>query len=74
MLLKITGHSELLEMDSIKQESIVLREKIVLPLLVIQQYALAMLRSDVKPEDRAVLEKLVKKSLAANINASRNSV
>ena len=73
MLLSITGHTELLSMDAIKQESINLREKIVLPLLVIQQYALAKLRED-SNADAAVLEKLIKKSLAANINASRNSV
>ena len=73
MLLSITGHDELLSMDATKQESINLREKIVLPLLVIQQYALAKLREDDK-SSTAVLEKLVKKSLAANINASRNSV
>ncbi len=73
MLLKITGHSELLEMDAVKQESIDLREKLVLPLLVIQQYALAALR-DGQIDNKAMLEKLVRKSLAANINASRNSV
>jgi phosphoenolpyruvate carboxylase len=73
MLLSITGHNELLSMDAIKQESINLREKIVLPLLVIQQYALEKLREDDKA-DTIILERLVKKSLAANINASRNSV
>lgn len=73
MLLSITGHTELLSMDAVKQESINLRENIVLPLLVIQQYALAKLREDDK-NNTQVLEKLVQKSLAANINASRNSV
>lgn len=73
MLLHLTGHAELLSMDAVKQESINLREKIVLPLLVIQQYALAKLREGVA-ENASLLEKLVKKSLAANINASRNSV
>ena len=72
MLLAITGHSELLSMDAVKQESVSLREKIIVPLLVIQQYALAKLRAG--DDNAAVLEKLVKKSLAANINASRNSV
>lgn len=73
MLLEITGHSKLLEMERIRQESIEQREKIVLPLLVIQQYALAALRND-KVKNKDILEKLIKKSLAANINASRNSV
>lgn len=72
MLLKITGHNELLGTDAIIQESISLREKIVLPLLVIQQYALMKLKD--AGDDSAVLAKLVKKSLAANINAGRNSV
>ena len=69
MLLKITGHKSLLEMDKVREQSI------LLPLLVIQQYALASLREmKSKTFNKVVLEKLVKKSLAANINASRNSV
>jgi phosphoenolpyruvate carboxylase len=46
----------------------------VLPLLVIQQYALITLREESLSEaDRAIFEKMVVRSLYGNINASRNS-
>ena len=72
MLLKITGYEELYTEDEASKESIEMREKIVLPLLVIQQYALAKLREN--NSDKETLIRLINKSLAANINASRNSV
>ena len=55
-------------------ESIRTRERMILPVLVIQQYALAMLRDEPPAEIAAVLEKIVIKSLAPSINASRNAV
>lgn len=73
MLLFISGHDTLLETETAKQESIKLRERIILPLLIIQQYAMMQLR-DEKVPDKGIYEKLIKKSLAANINANRNSV
>lgn len=73
MLLLVSGHDTLLETETAKQESIKLREKIILPLLIIQQYAMMKLRDKDIP-DKEVYEKLIKKSLAANINANRNSV
>ena len=39
-LLKLTGQSELMENEPAGKASIMMREKIVLPLLTIQQYAL----------------------------------
>lgn len=58
--------------------SIDLREKIVLPLLTVQQYALMHIRElKQDPEKNAkaieVYEKIVTRSLFGNINASRNS-
>jgi len=50
-----------------------LREKIILPLLIIQQYAMIKIRDDTTV-DKSIYEKLIKKSLAANINANRNSI
>jgi phosphoenolpyruvate carboxylase len=47
-----------------------MREKIVLPLLTIQQYALGKLHQKGSDE---ILEKMVTRSLFGNINASRNS-
>ena len=72
MLLLISGFSLLMEEEPIARESIMIREKIVLPLLVIQQYALQKVSQDT--ENQELYEKLVTRSLYGNINASRNSV
>jgi len=77
LLLKITGHKELMENYPDGKASIKMREDIVLPLLTIQQYALMKIneikkgRSDAKLLE--VYEKLVMRSLFGNTNASRNS-
>ncbi|MDE0987417.1 MAG: phosphoenolpyruvate carboxylase, partial [Schleiferiaceae bacterium] len=73
-VLTISGQPELLSNNPGIKASIALRENIVLPLLVIQQYALITLREkDISDKERAVLEKLIVRSLYGNINASRNS-
>ena len=72
MILKISNYSELLEEEPISIESIKLREKIVLPLLVIQQYALQKISNDCNFKSQ--YEKIIIRSLYGNINASRNSV
>ena len=73
-VLKISGQAELLSNNPGIKASIALRENIVLPLLVIQQYALITLREESLSEaDRAIFEKMVVRSLYGNINASRNS-
>ena len=69
-LLKLTGQSELMENEPAGKASIMMREKIVLPLLTIQQYALGKLHQKGSDE---TLEKMVTRSLFGNINASRNS-
>ena len=69
-LLKLTGQSELMENEPAGKASIMVREKIVLPLLTIQQYALGKLHQKGSDE---ILEKMVTRSLFGNINASRNS-
>ena len=77
MLLAVTGYSELMEEAKAMKASIATREKIVLPLLTIQQYALREiqeLKKDNSDPDRlAILEKMVTRSLFGNINAARNS-
>lgn len=56
------------------KQSIALREKIVLPLLTIQQFALQMLNDESsKKYDENVLRKLIVRSLFGIINATRNS-
>lgn len=72
MTLLISGYSTLMEEEPITKKSIEIREKIVLPLLVIQQYALQKVEQNTDKKD--TYEKIVKRSLYGNINASRNSV
>lgn len=78
VLLKLTDQKELMENYPDSSASIATREKIVLPLLTIQQYALQQIQllKKSKKADVEVLkvyEKLVVRSLYGNINASRNS-
>ncbi|UAM97561.1 phosphoenolpyruvate carboxylase [Polaribacter litorisediminis] len=77
LLLKLTGHKELMENYPVGKASIAIRESIVLPLLTIQQYALKQIQELQKTEGNAeeieVFEKMVMRSLFGNINASRNS-
>ncbi|MCB0283472.1 MAG: phosphoenolpyruvate carboxylase [Calditrichaeota bacterium] len=71
MVLMISGYDFLMQEEPISRNSIAIREKIVLPLLVIQQYALQKIEHD--DSRKNVYEKIVKRSLYGNINASRNS-
>ena len=78
MLLKIAGHKTLMENYPDGIASIQIRERIVLPLLTIQQYALLRInelnKDAVKNEELIkVYEKIVTRSLFGNTNASRNS-
>ncbi len=71
MLLLISGMEILMEKEVISRESIKIRENIVLPLLVIQQYALQKVGEN--SSFKELYEKIVTRSLYGNINASRNS-
>jgi phosphoenolpyruvate carboxylase len=75
---EVSGQAELLQNDPVTRESIRMREEMVLPLLAIQQFALAKVRllreEGASPEKVAVYEKMVVKSLAGSVNASRNAV
>jgi phosphoenolpyruvate carboxylase len=78
LLLKIAGHKELMENYPDGKASIQIRERIVLPLLTIQQYALLRINEinkEVNPDEELikVYEKIVTRSLFGNTNASRNS-
>ncbi len=71
IMLELTGFNMLQQEEPLSRKSVKIREKIVLPLLTIQQYALMKVnRSRKYRED---YEKLVIRSLFGNINASRNS-
>ena len=71
MVLFISGYEVLMEEEPVTRSSIEIREHIVLPLLVIQQYALQKIEQ--KSEHESTYEKIVRRSLYGNINASRNS-
>ena len=78
LLLKIAGHKNLMENYPDGKASIDMRERIVLPLLTIQQFALLKineLNKATQPNDELikVYEKIVTRSLFGNTNASRNS-
>lgn len=71
IMLELTGFKMLQEEDPLSRKSVKIREKIVLPLLSIQQYALMKIQKG--EGDKTAYEKLVTRSLFGNINASRNS-
>ncbi len=78
LLLKLTGHTTLMEDEPAGKASIDIRESIVLPLLTIQQFALKKIQELEKErpkdiEQIKIYEKIVTRSLFGNINASRNS-
>lgn len=78
VLLKLTGFSELMEEEQAGKASIQERERIVLPLLTIQQFALKKIQEmsrEENPDQKKLdmFEKMVTRSLFGNINASRNS-
>ncbi|WP_294322332.1 phosphoenolpyruvate carboxylase [uncultured Chryseobacterium sp.] len=71
IMLELTGFSMLQQEDPLSRKSVKIRERIVLPLLSIQQYALMKIQ---KGEGNIeAYKKLVTRSLFGNINASRNS-
>ncbi len=76
-LLKLTGHNELMADYPVDQMSIQMRERIVLPLLTIQQYALSRIREYdeqlVQTPMKEVYEKLAMRCSFGIINAGRNS-
>lgn len=71
MTLLVSGYSILMEEEPAARKSIQIREQIVLPLLVIQQYALQ--KVELSSPYKQDYETIVKRSLYGNINASRNS-
>ncbi len=76
-LYKITGNNELMADYPVEQLSIHMREKIVLPLVTIQQYAMTRIREleeqSAPVELRETFEKLAMRCSFGIINAGRNS-
>jgi len=75
LYLELTQAASLMEKDPLGKQSILLREKIVLPLLTIQHYALSKLQlQPIDPTLKESYDKLVTRSMFGVINAARNSV
>jgi len=76
LLLEVCGLPELMANTPVIQASVRLRERIVLPLLTIQQYALERLREEregLSPAEEKTFRQLVLRSMYGIINAGRNS-
>lgn len=74
-LLAVTGKKEdFLHANPVKERSIKMRDDITLPLVILQQYALDCLRNNPSHKHKKLLKTIIKKSLAANINANQNSI
>ncbi|MDR6783598.1 phosphoenolpyruvate carboxylase [Pedobacter africanus] len=72
MLLKLSGHSTLMENYPVEKSSIAVREKIVLPLVLIQHFALEQLQTELSEEEQQSYEKLAIRTVYGIVNAGRN--
>lgn len=74
LVLELADAETLMDDDLPGRASIQMRDKIVLPLLTIQQYALYQLRNGViDASEKEIYEKLITRSMFGIINAARNS-
>jgi phosphoenolpyruvate carboxylase len=74
LYLELSGGKSLMENDTVGKHSILLRDRIVLPLLTVQQYALGkMQEEDLSTESKNAYEKLLTRTMFGIINAARNS-
>ncbi len=75
MVLSVSGFDKLMENNPMIRESVKLRERIVLPLVAIQQFALMSLRHprDKDKEFEQTYRKLIIRCMFGIINAARNS-
>jgi phosphoenolpyruvate carboxylase len=73
MLLKLAGHETLMENYPVEKRSIAVREKIVLPLVLIQHFALERLQEQLSEEEVQSYEKLAIRTVYGIVNAGRNS-
>ena len=75
LYLELSNANSLMENDTVGKHSILLRDKIVLPLLTIQQYALCKVQTpEIDTAIKAAYEKLLTRTMFGVINAARNSV
>jgi phosphoenolpyruvate carboxylase len=72
MLLELTGTTLLMGEFPVERRSIAIREKIVLPLVIIQHYALHCLNNSNDEELNKIYNKLVIRTVYGIVNAGRN--
>lgn len=72
MLLKLSGQSTLMANYPVDKRSIATRERIILPLVLIQHFALEKLQHDQNATDQKALEKLSVRTVFGIVNAGRN--
>lgn len=72
LLLELTGTQTLMEAYPTEKKSIAIRERIVLPLVMIQHYALDCLNNTTDEELIKVYNKLVVRTVYGIVNAGRN--
>jgi len=70
-ILRVSNMTTLLEDNHLSKDSIAIRERIVLPLITIQQYAIQKMLESGKED--AVLQKLILRTMFGVINAARNA-
>jgi len=73
MLLKLAGHTTLMENYPVEKRSVAVREKIVLPLVLIQHFALEKLQEQLTEQELQSYEKLAIRTVYGIVNAGRNS-
>ncbi|HEY0246197.1 MAG TPA: phosphoenolpyruvate carboxylase, partial [Mucilaginibacter sp.] len=72
LLLELTGNTVLMEDSPVDRRSIAIREKIVLPLVILQHYALQCLNNNTNAELTDVYNKLIIRTVYGIVNAGRN--
>lgn len=72
MLLKLSGQPTLMANYPVDKRSIATRERIILPLVLIQHFALEKLQHDQNATDQKALEKLSVRTVFGIVNAGRN--
>ena len=75
MVLEVSGLKEMMDNNPVNRDSVKLRERIVLPLITIQQFAIQQLRNMESAEKpfTDLYKKLVLRCMFGIINAARNS-
>lgn len=73
LVLEVGGLNELMQTNPINRDSVKLRERIVLPLIAIQQFAMQQLRDEGTREYQAEYQKLILRCMFGIVNAARNS-